>query len=144
MKEFSVRQVSALLQIPKDTLRYYDKLQLVSPTRGENRYRYYTQQNMLDLQYIEILKYADFSLSEIRLFFNYMRSLASAEDCDNIEKLLADKKTVYLQKIKAYKAMIVLVDKMLAVKKQIASPDDVVMANELVTSVFQTIREKAK
>ncbi len=140
MKEYSIQQVSELLRMPKDTLRYYDKLKLVSPSRGENRYRYYTEQDILDLQYIETFKYADFTLAEIRQFFNYMRSLASAEDCDNIEQLFEDKKTEYTQKIKTYKTMVVLVDKMLNVKKEIASPDDIVKANELVVRVFQDIK----
>lgn len=140
MKKYSVREVSELLNIPKDTLRYYDKLGLVSPARGENRYRCYTDRDILDLQYIETFKYADFSLSEIRQFFDYMRSLDSAEDCDNIERLFEDKKEDYRQKIKTYQTMILLVDKMLGVKKEITSPDDIVKANELVTTVFKNIR----
>ena len=84
MKEYSIQQVSEVLQMPKDTLRYYDKLKLVSPSRGENRYRYYTERDILDLQYIETFKYADFSLAEIRLFFSFMRFLTSAEDCDSV------------------------------------------------------------
>lgn len=53
------QQASELLHMPKDTLRYYDKLGLVSPSRGENLYRCYTEQDILDLQYIETMKYAD-------------------------------------------------------------------------------------
>lgn len=141
MKKYSIQQVSELLHMPKDTLRYYDKLELVSPSRGENRYRYYTEKDILDLQYIETMKYADFTLAEIRQFFNYKRSLVSEEDCLNIERLFEDKKLEYKQKIKAYKAMVTLVDRMLHVKGQIESPDDMVKANELVVSMFQEIRE---
>lgn len=141
MKKYSIQQVSELLYMPKDTLRYYDKLELVSPSRGENRYRYYTEQDILDLQYIETMKYADFTLAEIRQFFNYKRSLASEDDCLNIERLFEDKKSEYKQKIKVYMAMVALVDKMLYVKSQIESPDDLGKANELVVSVFQKIME---
>jgi DNA-binding transcriptional MerR regulator len=132
--------VSELLTIPKDTLRYYDKLGLVSPSRGENRYRYYTEQDILDLQYMETMKYADFTLAEIGQFFRYLRSLASEEDCANIEQLFEDKKLEYKRKIKAYKAMLTLVDDMLDVKSQIESPADLIKANELVLSVFQEIK----
>lgn len=142
MKKYSIRQVSELLHMPKDTLRYYDKLELVSPSRGENRYRYYTEQDILDLQYIETMKYADFTLAEIRQFFSYLRSLASDDDCLNIERLLEDKKLEYKQKINIYKSMVTLVDEMLHVKNQIKSPDDIGKANELVVSVFQKIKEK--
>ena len=141
MEKYSIQQVSELLHMPKDTLRYYDKLELVSPSRGENRYRYYTEQDILDLQYIETMKYADFTLAEIRQFFNYQRSLASEDDCLNIERLFEDKKSEYKQKIKVYMAMVALVDKMLHVKSQIESSDDLWKVNELVVSVFQKIKE---
>lgn len=143
MKKYSIQQVSEHLHIPKDTLRYYDKLKLVSPSRGENRYRYYTEQDMLDLQYIETMKYADFTLAEIRQFFNYQRSLASEEDCLNIERLLEDKKLQYKQKIKVYKTIATLVDNMLQVKRQIESSDVLAKANELVVSLFQKIKEES-
>lgn len=144
MNNYSIQEVSESLHIPKDTLRYYDKLELVSPSRGKNRYRYYVEQDILDLQYIEIMKYADFTLVEIQQFFNYQRSLASAEDCFNIEQLFEDKKLEYKQKIKAYKAMLTLVDQILNVKSQIESPNDIAKANELVTSVFKNIKGKRR
>ena len=140
LKKYSIQQASELLRMPKDTLRYYDKLGLVSPTRGENLYRYYTEQDILDLQYIETMKYADFTLAEIRQFFNYQRSLASDDDCLNIERLFKDKKLEYKQKIKAYEAMVALVDRLLHIKSQIEAPGDMVKANELVVSVFQEIK----
>lgn len=141
MKKYSIQQVSELLYMSKDTLRYYDKLKLVSPSRGENLYRYYTEQDILDLQYIETMKYADFTLAEIRQFFSYQRSLASEKDCLKIERLLEDKKLEYKQKIKAYRAMVTLVDRMLHVKSQIEAPNDMVKANQLVMSVFKEIKE---
>jgi DNA-binding transcriptional MerR regulator len=140
MKNYSIQQASELLLIPKDTLRYYDKLKLVSPFRGNNRYRSYTEQDILDLQYIETMKYADFTLAEIRQFFNYKRSLCSEDDCSNIQRLFEDKKFEYKQKIKAYQAMVTLVDKILDIKSQIESPDDIVKANELVIRVFKDIK----
>lgn len=48
MKKYSIQQVSELLHMPKDTLRYYDKLELVSPSRGENRYRFTGTGNSLN------------------------------------------------------------------------------------------------
>ena len=140
MKKYSIQQVSELLHMPKDTLRYYDKLGLAAPSRGENLYRYYTEQDILDLQYIETMKYAYFTLAEIRQFFNYKRSLCSEDDCSNIQRLFEDKKLEYKQKIKAYQAMVALVDKILDIKSRIEAPDDMAKANELVVSVFQDIK----
>ena len=139
MKQYTVHQVSELLIMPKDTLRYYDKLGLVSPSRGENRYRTYSEQDILDLQYIETMKYADFSLAEIRQFFNYKRAY-SPNDCWDIQQLFEDKKLEYKQKVRTYKKMIELVDKILYIKSQIEDPDGMVQANELVVSVFEDIK----
>jgi DNA-binding transcriptional MerR regulator len=140
MEQYSIKQVSEMLTISKVTLRYYDKLDLVSPARGENGYRTYSGQDVMDLKYIETLKYADFSLSEIRFFFSFRRSLASEEDCLNIGQLLNDKKTECQQKIEMYKSMIILVEDMLKVKDQIGAPNDMIKADALVEDVFEKMR----
>jgi len=68
MSKFSVSQAAKMTYTNKDTLRYYDKLKIVSPARGENGYRYYSQQDIMTLKRIKLLKCTDFSLSEINLF----------------------------------------------------------------------------
>ncbi|MGA5688157.1 MerR family transcriptional regulator [Cytobacillus pseudoceanisediminis] len=65
-KLYSIQEVSRILGISKDTLRYYDRIGIVSPTREENRYRRYSKEDLIDLMNIQIMQYADFSLDEIR------------------------------------------------------------------------------
>jgi DNA-binding transcriptional MerR regulator len=72
-KTYSIQEVSRLLQIPKDTLRYYDRKGIVSPSRRENRYRRYSKQDLIDLMNIHILQYADFTLEEIKDRFQFHR-----------------------------------------------------------------------
>lgn len=55
-----------MLGIPKDTLRYYDRIGIVSPYRGDNRYRKYSKSDLIDLMNIQVMQYAGFSLDEIR------------------------------------------------------------------------------
>ncbi|WP_297418946.1 MerR family transcriptional regulator [Clostridium sp.] len=74
MDTYSIQQVSDLLQIPKDALRYYDKLGLVCPNRSENRYRHYIEQDIIDLQYAEVMKFSGFTLG------GYFLLLISSED----------------------------------------------------------------
>jgi DNA-binding transcriptional MerR regulator len=140
LKSYSIQEDSELLKMPKDTLRCYDRLKLVSPSRGENKYRYYTEQNAMDLRYIGIMKCAEFTLAEIRQFFSFKCSRASAEDCDGIEQLLEDKKLECKQKIEAYTAVATLLDKMLNVKRQIKATEDMALANDLVNGAFQQLR----
>lgn len=62
-----------MLGIPKDTLRYYDRIGLVSPSRRENRYRIYSKDDLTRLMNIQIMQYADFSLEEIKEKFDFRR-----------------------------------------------------------------------
>lgn len=68
-KLYSIQEVSRILGISKDTLRYYDRIGIVSPSREENRYRRYSKDDLIDLMNIQIMQYADFSLDEIRGVF---------------------------------------------------------------------------
>ncbi|OPA80933.1 MerR family transcriptional regulator [Paenibacillus selenitireducens] len=65
-KLYSIQEVSRILGITKDTLRYYDRIGIVSPSRKDNRYRRYSKDDLIDLMNIQIMQYADFSLDEIR------------------------------------------------------------------------------
>ncbi|GIP38183.1 hypothetical protein J31TS4_14630 [Paenibacillus sp. J31TS4] len=67
MKTFySIQEASERLGIPKDTLRYYDRMGVVSPSRGDNRYRVYSAEDLIDLMTVQIMQAANFSLDEIK------------------------------------------------------------------------------
>lgn len=62
----TVSEVSKQLGISKDTLRYYDQIELVKPLRKENNYRFYSEKEIQDLKYIQVLKFGGFSLMDIQ------------------------------------------------------------------------------
>lgn len=105
-KHYSIQEVSRLLGIPKDTLRYYDRIGVVSPLREDNRYRRYTKSDLIDLMNIQIMQYADFSLDEIKGKFRfhtmgninpaYCEEVAAFLDAKNAEMR---KKIDHLQKV---------------------------------------------
>ncbi|MDL2254249.1 MerR family transcriptional regulator, partial [Ruminococcaceae bacterium OttesenSCG-928-I18] len=66
MKTYTVKQVSDMLKMPKDTIIYYDRLGIVSPVRGENGYRTYTDKDIRELKYVEVSKRNNFALQEIK------------------------------------------------------------------------------
>ncbi|WP_062050427.1 MerR family transcriptional regulator [Bacillus sp. JCM 19034] len=94
-KLYSIQEVSRILGISKDTLRYYDRIGIVSPSREENRYRRYSKEDLIDLMNIQIMQYADFSLDEIKdkLIFHkmdnsdpaYYKEVAEFLDAKNAE-----------------------------------------------------------
>ncbi|MDR2106276.1 MAG: MerR family transcriptional regulator [Coriobacteriales bacterium] len=66
-KRYRIEEAAQFLGISKDTLRYYDRIGLVCPTRGENRYRSYTDRDLELLMNAQVMKYAGFTLKEIGL-----------------------------------------------------------------------------
>ena len=142
MEQFSIRQISVMLKIPRDTLRYYDKLGLVCPVRGDNNYRYYTQQDIFDLQYIQVLSFTGFSLSEIGRLFEYMRAC----DINNFPlmlQILKDKKEVLAKKVLIFQTMINYINETEAVIGGKSDMDENVMTgiNMLTAKMFLELKE---
>jgi DNA-binding transcriptional MerR regulator len=62
----SIKDFSQLTGIKQSTLRYYDDLGLFSPAkRGENGYRYYSPQQIITINSINLLNELDMSIREI-------------------------------------------------------------------------------
>ncbi|WP_213614596.1 MerR family transcriptional regulator [Paenibacillus lactis] len=99
-KQYSIQEVSRMLGIPKDTLRYYDRIGVVSPSRGHNSYRKYSRDDIVDLMNIQIMQYADFSLEEIKGKFQFhrMQSIDPAY-CEEVAEFLETKKAETIKKI---------------------------------------------
>ncbi|MFX3634034.1 MAG: MerR family transcriptional regulator [Candidatus Pristimantibacillus sp.] len=99
-KNYSIQEVSQMLGISKDTLRYYDRIGVVSPPREDNRYRRYSKEDLIDLMNIQIMQYADFSLDEIKGKFSFhrMESIDPAY-CEEVAMFLDAKKEETLKKI---------------------------------------------
>ncbi len=77
--QFLIGELAALFQISTDTLRYYDRIDLIKPdVVGENGYRYYSLRNFFKLSRILFLKDLDIPLEEVK---GYM-------DDKNTEKLI--------------------------------------------------------
>lgn len=88
-KLYSIQEVSRILGMPKDTLRYYDRIGIVSPSRGNNRYRRYSRDDLIDLMNIQIMQYADFSLDEIRGKFGFRKmEIIDSAYCEEVAAFL--------------------------------------------------------
>jgi DNA-binding transcriptional MerR regulator len=63
----SIKEFSDFTGLPESTLRYYDKIGLLSPElRGENRYRYYTPMQAFTVEYLKVLIKVGVPLSIIK------------------------------------------------------------------------------
>ncbi len=69
-KNLTIGYVSKLKNISAQTLRYYDKIGLLSPDKIDetNNYRYYTREQLILIDKIKFLKILGLSLEEIKEF----------------------------------------------------------------------------
>lgn len=142
-KLYSIQEVSQLLGIPKDTLRYYDRIGIVSPFREDNRYRRYSKNDLIDLMNIQIMQYADFTLEEIKGTFGfhrkenvdpaYCREVASFLDAKNAE---THKKMAHLEKVSQ------LLDVAAETLRDFNHESDQRLA-EIVRELYRSIHKKA-
>lgn len=82
----TIKEVEQLLEIPRATVRFYEKEGLVCPGRGGNGYRNYTDEDIEKLRKIIILRKIGMSLEDINDVFDGERSLREVLDT-NIIKL---------------------------------------------------------
>ena len=67
MKQFyKIGEISKLYQIGPDSLRYYEELGLLNPTRGENGYRMYGLNDLWRLNVIRDLRKLNFPMEKNR------------------------------------------------------------------------------
>ena len=69
--KFLIGELSKLFNISTDTLRHYDKIDLLKPEyHNENKYRYYSVRNFFKLSRILFFKNIDISLNDIKKYMS--------------------------------------------------------------------------
>lgn len=63
---YLVNETAEISGVSVRTLHYYDQIDLLSPSKADNQYRYYTDADFQRLQMILFYKYLGFSLKEIK------------------------------------------------------------------------------
>lgn len=87
----------------RHTLRYYEQIGLISPTRRTNSYRVYTAQTLQDLNFIQRAQSMGFSLGEIGQILDAQRN--KTIDCADGAKLIEKKMAEIRQKIADLKSI---------------------------------------
>ncbi|CUB01895.1 MerR family transcriptional regulator [Comamonas thiooxydans] len=87
----------------RHTLRYYEQIGLISPTRRTNNYRVYTAQTLQDLTFIQRAQSMSFSLGEIGQILDAQRN--KTIDCADGAKLIEKKMAEIRQKIADLKSI---------------------------------------
>ena len=86
---FTIGEISRLYNIPAKTLRYYDSVNLFSPSKinPENSYRYYSIDQFEMLNSIKYLRHMGFSIEDIKKHLNTRDSLSFKKKLEEYRKL---------------------------------------------------------
>ena len=82
----TIKEVEELLEIPRATIRFYEKEGLITPNREKNRYRDYSDEDVEKLKKIVILRKIGMSVEDINDIFDGAKSINEVLD-ENIIKL---------------------------------------------------------
>lgn len=73
----TIKQLEQQLEIPRATIRFYEKENLINPKRKDNSYREYSEEDVLTLKKVIILRKIGLSVSDIKKALDGERSLQS-------------------------------------------------------------------
>ncbi|CEI73557.1 MULTISPECIES: MerR family transcriptional regulator [Romboutsia] len=97
---FTIGQVAKMYNISHDTLRYYDKIDLLKPSlKKDNGYRYYTIREIELLEIILVAKQLEIPIKDIKDIIKKEDESSYIELFKNHKKLL-EEKIEYLTKLK--------------------------------------------
>ncbi|WBW97800.1 MerR family transcriptional regulator [Oceanirhabdus sp. W0125-5] len=64
-KRYNIKEVAEIFKIPANKLRFYEKKGLLKPKRGENNYRYYSEDDFIRIQTILMYRTLNLSVEDI-------------------------------------------------------------------------------
>lgn len=82
----TIKEVEKLLEIPRATVRFYEKEGLIDPSREENGYRDYSKEDVEKLRKIIILRKIGMSVEDVSDVFDGAKSMSEALE-GNVIKL---------------------------------------------------------
>ena len=138
---FTIKQAQEITGLSADTLRYYEKEGIVSARRGDNGYRYYDESDIGLLKYIVVMKYARFTLAEVKsIAMLYGRE--PTDECANIcSEILNSKINELKQAINNYQKIVEFMEASLPMVG-IVDPDEnsELIIDGYICGIFDDIR----
>lgn len=88
---YKIKEISKLYKIGPDSLRYYEELGILHPTRDKNNYRQYTTNDIHRLNVIKDLRNLGFSMQTIKAYLENRSIQVSMDVMQQEEQILLDK-----------------------------------------------------
>lgn len=125
-----------------DTIRYYEKENLLKPKRRENGYREYDEECEKQIQLIIVLKELGFTLKEIQQLL-ILRDEAISTSCNNSTVLLLDEKIIKLEgKIQFYQQALKVVQTLKELVSEEKYLENKEVIEELILLFFKSVHER--
>src|SRR5690606_20615170 len=67
---YTIGEISKIYDIGRDSLRYYEEIGILNPSRDKNGYRLYKMQDIWKLNVIKDLKNLDFTMKQIKKYLD--------------------------------------------------------------------------
>ena len=132
MKQYTPSELANLTGVTPRTIRYYDQRGLLKPeSRNDEGYRLYGSDALLRMQRITMLKFAGFSLGEIR-------DALEVTEQENLWQLLSDQKQLITQRIEQLEEIVNLLDELS--QADASDPDTLARSMQLVRSINHSVR----
>ena len=90
----TIKEVEQYLEVPRATIRFYEKEGLISPNKGENGYREYSTEDVAKLKKIIIFRKLGMALADIEDVLDGVKPLSEAvtDNILNLEKQMEELK----------------------------------------------------
>ena len=132
MKQYTPSELASLAGVTPRTIRYYDQKGLLRPaSRTPEGYRLYDSNALLKMQRISMLKFAGFSLGEIRDTLE----MTAPKD---LWQLLQDQKQLITQRIEQLSEIVNMLDELQ--QSDTADPDTLARSMALVRKINHSVR----
>lgn len=99
-----ILQAASLSELPVKTVRYYDEIELVSPDRQDNGYRFYSDKDVEKLKFLGRARGLGFSLEDCRqllsLYEDKNRASSEVKSIAETKILEIEEKLIELQSLR--------------------------------------------
>lgn len=135
-----IKDFATKYQIQADTIRYYEKENILTPKRRKNGYRVYDEECEKQLQFIIVLKQLGFTIKEIQQLF-LLRNQPISTECNVSTVSLLDQKIINLEeKIQFYQKALQVVHKI----KGLIAEDIYIKNKEVIEELMLRFFEDTK
>lgn len=138
---WNIKQFAEEVGTSVDTLRYYEKEEILSPKRRENGYRCYDEEDLALMKNITVMKYACFTLAEMKSMEEVFR-LKPGVKCNEVSKQLISGKIKELKlTISNYQKIVTLMEEILPMVDTAKEYDcNKEKIDEFISRIYEDIR----